>query len=80
MVLFKYFKREEKHTISNSSSLLSKNDVEQANKAVVKALKSTSKALQVKYNSYMPTKIGKHATENSAKMLRSILPQSGPLA
>ena len=38
--LFKYFKRQEKPT--NSGYLLTRNEVEEANKAVAKVLESTS--------------------------------------
>ena len=50
--LFKYFTRLEKPT--NSGSLLTKTEVEEANKAVAKVLESTPKtgALRGKYNSY----------------------------
>ena len=66
--LFKYFKRQEKPT--NSGSLLTRNEVEEANKAVAKVLECTSeKALRGKYNFYISVqraKIGKYAAENSA--------------
>ena len=67
--LFKYFKRQEKPT--NSSSLLTKNKLEGANKAVAKVL--SEKASQGKYNSYtfvQKGEIGKYtyvyAAENGA--------------
>ena len=66
MALFKYFKW---HTTSNSGSLLSRNDAEEANKTVAKALESTSKASWVKYNSYTSAqraKIWKYTAENGA--------------
>ena len=83
MALFKYFKQEEKRTISNSSSLLSRNDVEEANKAVAKALGSTSKALRVKYNSYTSAqraKIGKYAVEHGATNATKHFTSNGALA
>ena len=52
MALFKYFTRLEKPT--NSGSLLTKTEVEEANKTVAKVLESIPKtgALRGKYNSY----------------------------
>ena len=66
--LFKYFKRQEKPT--NSGSLLIRNEIKEANKAVAKVLESTSeKAWRGKYNYYTPVhraEIGKYAAENGA--------------
>ena len=70
MALFKFFKRQDKP--SEETSLLSKNEVESADKAVAKALESASKCETVrrgKYNCYTPeqrAEIGKYATENGA--------------
>ena len=67
--LFKYFTRLEKPT--NSSSLLTKTEVEEANKAVAKVLESTLKtgASRGKYNSYTSVQraeLGKYTAENGA--------------
>ena len=67
MALFKYFTRLEKPT--NSGSLLTKTEVEEANKAIAKVLESTPKtgASRGKYNSYMSVQraeLGKYAAEN----------------
>ena len=69
MALFKYFTQLEKPT--NSGSLLTKTEVEEANKAIAKVLESTPKtgASRVKYNSYMSVQraeLGKYAAENGA--------------
>jgi len=69
MALFKYFTRLEKPT--NSESLLTRNEVEEANKAVTKVLESTStrSASRGKYNSYTSAQraeIGKYAAKNGA--------------
>ena len=69
MALFKYFTRREKPT--NSKSLLTKTEVEEANKAVAKVLEPTSKtgASRGNYNSYTSVQrdeIGKYAAENGA--------------
>ena len=65
--LFKYFKRQEKPT--NFGSLLTRNEVEEANKAVAKVRIYFRKGIGGKYNSYTPVqraKIGNHAAENGA--------------
>ena len=69
MALFKYFTRLEKPT--NSGSLLTKTEVEEANKAVAKVLESIPKtgALRGKYNSYTSVQraeLGKYAAEHGA--------------
>ena len=69
MALFRYFTRQEKPT--NSSTLLTKTEVEEADKAVAKILEPTSKtsASRGKYNSYMSVQrgeIGRYAVENGA--------------
>ena len=66
--LLKYFTRREN---TKSNSLLTKDEVQEANKAVAKVLDSTSKksASRGKYNSYTPVQraeIGNYAAENGA--------------
>ena len=66
MAMLKFIKREV-HS-SGSSSRLSEEDIEAANKGVTKALDSKSQK-RGKYNSYTPeqrAKIGKYAAENGA--------------
>ena len=67
MALFKYFTRQEKPT--NSKSLLTKTEVEEANKAVAKVIEPTSKtgASRGNYNSYTSIQMGetgKYTAEN----------------
>ena len=68
MVLFKFFKWQEK--LSEGNSLLTRKEVESADKAVVSALESASKqTVRGKYNSYteeQKAEIGKYAAENGA--------------
>ena len=67
---------------TNSGSLLTKTEVEEANKAVAKVLESTSKigASRGKYNSYTSVQraeIGKYAAENGATSAAKHFPQNG---
>ena len=70
MALFKYFTRQEKPT--NSGSLLTKTEVEEADKAVAKILEPTLKtgaSRRGKYNSYTSVQrgeIGRYSAENGA--------------
>ena len=69
MALFKFFKRQEKPSKAGDS-LLTRKEVESADKAVAKALGSASKqTIRGKYNSYTAeqrAEIGKYAAENGA--------------
>ena len=88
MALFKYFTRQEKPT--NSGTLLTKTEVEEADKAVAKVLEPTSKtgASRGKYNSYTSVQRGRlfrgvklESTQRKMvrQVLQSIFPQNGTL-
>ena len=67
---------------TNSGSLLTKTEVEEANKAVAKILESIPKtgASRGKYNSYMSVQraeLGKYAAENGATSAVKHFPQNG---
>ena len=68
MVLLNFFKLKDKLHDSTEASVLSKTEVEAANKQVNNALQSAAeKVSRGKYNSYTPqqrAKIGKYAAEN----------------
>ena len=77
MTLFKFFKRQEKPFDLNS--LLSRKEVESADKSVVKALESAAeRTVRGKYNYYASeqrAQIGKYAAENGTQ--RSVTLQCG---
>lgn len=68
MALLKFFKLKDKLHDTTEASVLSKMEVEAANKQVSNALQSAAeKVSRGKYNSYTPqqrAKIGKYAAEN----------------
>ena len=68
MVLLKFFKLKDKLHDSTEASILSKTEVETANKQVSNALQSVAEKIsRGNYNSYTPqqrAKIGKYTTEN----------------
>ena len=77
--LFKYFTRLEKPI--NSGSLLTKTEVEEANKAVAKVLESTPKTGASRgknsYTSVQRAELGKYAAENGATSAAKHFPQNG---
>ena len=83
MALFKYFTRQEKPT--NSGSLLTKTEVEEADKAVAKILEPTSKPVHRGEESTIPTRLSRgvklEGTQRKMvrQVLRSIFPQNGAL-